>query len=343
MNKPIRLGFAGCGEHGLRHAQAAVQMPDIFQVWAAFDPDEQKALEFAKNLPTSTGTIVRASSLDALLGNVDAVVIASPHQFHLEQLQTAINFRKHILCEKPVWVGVRKTKTARWLINDTERRGLVLSSCHPRRLEPPYVFLRGQLKKLRALYGDLREISSRFFYKTPSAGWKMQDDLLLDHFTHEIDITRWFLWELDRGARFKLRYLDSAHDYYQVAGWVPSTRQSGGIMVNFAGYRRLQGEIFRNEMELTFERGRARAGSVLNSITGEAQSDVTEEDFETGAILHHDCYLKEYPAELPLIGIMKNFGEAILEGKACYLSPADIIENNMICNELFERGKYGTD
>jgi predicted dehydrogenase len=79
-----------------------------------------------------------AASYDAALAraDVDAVILATPHSLHLEQIDRGAAARKHIVCEKPLALTKADAERAVRLCRET---GLVLGMGHERRFEPPIV------------------------------------------------------------------------------------------------------------------------------------------------------------------------------------------------------------
>jgi predicted dehydrogenase len=76
-----------------------------------------------------------ASDKEALAHpGVEAVVLATPHSLHAEQIERAVAAGKHIFCEKPLAMTKAGAEKA---VNACKARGLVLGMGHERRFEPP--------------------------------------------------------------------------------------------------------------------------------------------------------------------------------------------------------------
>ena len=67
---------------------------------SVFDPSPHAAAAAA----TDFGIAHVASTAEAAIAseNVDAVLVASPNAFHREQVECALHFGRHVLCEKPI-------------------------------------------------------------------------------------------------------------------------------------------------------------------------------------------------------------------------------------------------
>lgn len=71
---------------------------DGIEITCVYNPKQESAAEFAKKhrIPLAT------SDMEEFLGNVDAVYIAVPHQFHFDYAKSMLEAGKHVLCEKPM-------------------------------------------------------------------------------------------------------------------------------------------------------------------------------------------------------------------------------------------------
>lgn len=321
MKKPIRLGFIGCGGHSGRHANVVLRMPEDYLITATFDANRRVATEF---LSTRDIKGYAAPDLETFikLEDIDAVIIGSPHRFHLEQAEAAVMAGKHILCEKPLWEGAGEVAFRR-VLREAANRKLVFSSCHLRRYEKEYMYVRRHIGEYFERFGPALEFRFQFFYHEPSTGWKLNDSLLLDHMNHEIDLVHFMFGHSP--ARFWR--LSHGFDEYRVAG-----RTESGLAIWFTGYRKLKSHTFRNELELIFERGRVRTEVVLNSTTGMVSSSVSELSFEDDS--ETVTRFRAHSYDDALVGVMTNFADAIRGDDKCYLTAQDLLGNTTICNDL---------
>lgn len=100
---PVRFGTIGFGIMGERMLRAALAHdPAQLTLAGAWDPSADAMQRLAHELPQ----VQRFNSLDALLSASDAVHIASPPTYHLEQLELAVDKGVAVLCEKPLAVDV---------------------------------------------------------------------------------------------------------------------------------------------------------------------------------------------------------------------------------------------
>jgi predicted dehydrogenase len=323
MKKRIGLGFIGCGGHSGRHADVLNRMPDDFKIVGALDANRNVAEKFL----TDRGLRENNNYHDSIskffkIPGMDAVLIGTPHKYHLGFCELAVEEGKHILCEKPLWEGPLQEE-GKHVIAEAAERKLIFSSCHLRRFEKEYIFVKEHLPSYAKLFGEAVEVRFQFFYHEPSTGWKMDDSLLLDHMNHEIDLVHFLFGH----SPTKFWRLSHGFDEYRVAG-----KTEGGLGIWFTGYRKLKSHTFRNELELIYERGRVRTEIVLDSETGQVNSTVIVESFENDIQMEKNFPSHSY--DDALVGVMKNFAAAIRGEESCYLTAQDLFVNTMICNEL---------
>lgn len=89
----MRIGIIGLGSMGLKHVRHA--LADGHEV-IGFDPDPSARAALA----AAGGAAV--DSIERLLAAAEAVIIASPPRFHLQQCAAAIAAGRHVLVEKPL-------------------------------------------------------------------------------------------------------------------------------------------------------------------------------------------------------------------------------------------------
>jgi len=116
----IRFGISGLGFAGaVLMAPVMRQHPDA-QIVAACDPNEDVRTRFGE----AYGIPVFASLKDMMEGaKLDAVYVASPHQYHCEQVIQASVKGLHIIVEKPLTLSERE---ADQMIEATEKAGVHL-------------------------------------------------------------------------------------------------------------------------------------------------------------------------------------------------------------------------
>ncbi len=116
----IRFGLIGCGEISVLNIQAINEAPRT-EVTATFDVDP----ELARDMAEKAGGARVARTQEELLaaGDVDAVMIATPHFLHEPITLAALEAGKHVLVEKPI---ACTTEQGRRMVDAADRAGLRL-------------------------------------------------------------------------------------------------------------------------------------------------------------------------------------------------------------------------
>src|ERR1700756_722421 len=96
--RPLGLGVIGLGMAGAVMVHAATRHPGIVLA-AAADPQPAPREAFGRDFNARTYADARALCEDSA---VEAVYIATPHQFHAEHAIAAAEHGKHIILEKPM-------------------------------------------------------------------------------------------------------------------------------------------------------------------------------------------------------------------------------------------------
>jgi predicted dehydrogenase len=152
------------------------------------------SLERAVAFADKNGGEITYDSYEALVNdpNVDAVYIATPHRFHLENTLLCLNAGKAVLCEKPLTVNAAET---RLLIETARAKNVFLLEALWTRFLPVYAQIRRWLDE-RAI-GDIHLISSTFGFNVPKARedrWlnpELAGGTLLDMGVYPISTSQW--------------------------------------------------------------------------------------------------------------------------------------------------------
>lgn len=150
MNK-IRLGIIGCG--GIAnsgHAKGLIQLSDIMTVTVACDHN----LVRAEQMVQLVGAEKAVTDYRDMLDDVDAVLIALPHDLHYEVGLACLKAEKHVLMEKPL---ANTEEECAELIRLAEAKKLVLMTAYP----VPFWPVIEKMKELidSKAYGDIFQLS----------------------------------------------------------------------------------------------------------------------------------------------------------------------------------------
>ena len=114
----IRLGIIGTGRIASRMIPEVKYVSGI-NTDAVYNPHIDSARRFAEQFELNK----YMDDLEEFYAEIDAVYIASPHQTHYEYIKSAVQHRKHVLCEKPM---VLKKEQAKEVFRMAEENRVVL-------------------------------------------------------------------------------------------------------------------------------------------------------------------------------------------------------------------------
>ncbi len=135
--KMLRMAVVGIGYLGRFHAQKYQQLEQC-ELVAICDVDKNRAHAIASEFATSAVT-----DHCALIGQVDAVSIASPTTTHFGVARDLLNAGIHVLVEKPMTVT---TDEAKELIKIAAANALTLQVGHLERFNPALLSVADQIK-----------------------------------------------------------------------------------------------------------------------------------------------------------------------------------------------------
>jgi len=194
---PVRIGIIGMGYMGTVHANylAANEVKGA-RLTAVCDP-RQERLEWAAN---EWGGAVRGyETAEALFrsGDVDGVLICSPHYEHSAHAIEAFSHRLHVLVEKPAGVY---TAQVRRMNEAAARSGKVFGIMYNQRTNPLYAKLKdliasGELGDIRRTLWVITDwYRAQSYYN--SGGWRATwagegGGVLLNQSPHQLDLFQW--------------------------------------------------------------------------------------------------------------------------------------------------------
>ena len=179
----IRVGVIGTGNIGTSHARDLAARVAGASVTALYDFDAGRAVELAAELGAAAmpGYQELISSPD-----VDAVLIASPDQFHAEQALACLAAGKPTMCEKPL-APVEEDARAVVEAEVALGRRLIMMG-FMRRFDPGYL----ELKEQFGPDGIGDPLIVRNAHRNEIAPYGLDSALSITNAAiHEIDINRW--------------------------------------------------------------------------------------------------------------------------------------------------------
>jgi myo-inositol 2-dehydrogenase / D-chiro-inositol 1-dehydrogenase len=188
----LRVGIAGLGRLGRRHAENLARRAPRAELVAACSPVDDELAWARKELGVErTYRDYRELLADAA---VDAVFLVTPTSLHAQQIIEALHAGKHVFCEKPLSLDLADCH--RVAAEAAKVPQLKVMIGYGRRFDPSYrdawdkiqAGLIGAPFLVRSQNLDLNDPSGFFVRFAPTSG-----GIFLDCTVHDIDLARWLL------------------------------------------------------------------------------------------------------------------------------------------------------
>lgn len=205
---PVRLGIAGLGLAGALMVRAAALESGVKLV-AAADPREAPRAAFARDFGARAYADIGEMCRDP---QVEAIYVATPHQFHAEHARLAARHGKHVVLEKPMALTLADCDA---ILDAVREHGVQLLVGHTHAYDPAIRAMRriiasGRLGGLRMLatlnYTDFLYRPRRPEELDTSRG----GGIVFNQLPHQIDILRTLGGGLLRSVRASCAVLDAA-------------------------------------------------------------------------------------------------------------------------------------
>ena len=166
----VRAAIIGLGRWGRSLVNAVQGKSDEIKFVAAYTRTRAGAEDFCRDKD-----IPLAGSYAEILANpnVSAVVLATPHSAHAEQVMQAAAAGKHIHVEKPLTLDLPSAKAA---VATAQKAGIILAVGFNRRFHPSVAEMRkrladGRLGQVMAMVGQHTTSTGQFI---PANNWRAQ-------------------------------------------------------------------------------------------------------------------------------------------------------------------------
>ena len=339
----VRFGIVGIGNMGSTHVN---WLPEIkgAKLAAACDTDPAK-LDRVKD-----PAVKRFSSSAEMIrsGEIDAILIATPHYDHTTIGIDAFENGLHVLVEKPI--SVHKAD-ARRLIDAYERhgKGKIFGAMFNQRTDPHYQALRRlvQSGELGAIQRTNWIITDWFRTETyyASGGWRATwggegGGVLLNQCPHNLDLFQWIC-----GMPARVRAFCGFGKYHnievedEVTAYLEYPNGATGVFVTTTGEA-----PGTNRLEIAGDRGKVvyTDGEIVFTRTEVSVSEtnrVSPESFAT---------VPTWKCEIPANGyggqhkaILQNFVDAILNGKELLAPAVEGIHSVELANAMIYSALIG--
>ena len=190
--KKLRTGVIGCGKVSHTHAKALSELQESEFV-AAYSRSADKAKTFSRQYGAKGYT-----DLDAMLKEVDAVVVCTPHPFHAAPTVQALKAGVHVLVEKPLASSLQDCDA---MIAAAGKSGCKLGTVSQRRWYAPVMRVKQAIDDGRIgspVLGMVTMLGWRDQSYYQSDPWRgtWQDEgggVLVNQAPHQLDLLQWYM------------------------------------------------------------------------------------------------------------------------------------------------------
>lgn len=333
-NEKIRLGIIGMGNMGKSHARKILDgnTPRV-SLAAVCDRDPAKLEGF--------GDASKFTDADAMFasGDIDSVLIATPHYSHTTLGAASLKAGIHTLVEKPI--SVHKADCERLIAAHTDKK-VVFAAMFNQRTNPTYVKVRELLQN--NTLGKLQRITwvitnwfrSEHYYA--SGDWRATwggegGGVLLNQCPHQLDLWQWFFG-----------MPDTIHAFCQIGRWHDIEVEDD--VTAYMQYKNGPTGVFitttgeapgTNCLEIAGEHGKlivekSKISFIRNEVSALQFSKTTQTSFGAPPV---------WNIEIPVagddpqhVGIMNNFADAILDGTPLIAPAAEGVHSVELANAM---------
>ena len=326
-NQPLKVALFGSGRIGQVHARNIAAHPDLELAWIV-DP----FIEGARTLAAGTGAQAVASA-DEVFANadLDAVIIGSPTNTHVDLISRAMSHGVAALCEKPIDLDLDRVRACRASL---EGNPTPLMLGFNRRFDPLFAAI--QARVASGEIGRLEQLTiiSRDPAPAPEAYILASGGIFRDQSIHDLDMARFFVPDIVEvqatGTNVFCDYIEEAGDFDSV---VITLKGSGGELVTITNSRH---SAFGHDQRLEAfgSDGMLSAGNVAPTTVRKYGAAGTE-----GADPYLPFFLERYAEAYR--NELDAFAQAIRTGTACSPGFDDGLQALLLANAAEESARTG--
>ena len=340
----VRIGIIGMGNMGRFHANdlldGKVARGELTAVGST-SPDKLKEYE-------EKGVKVFGSGEEMIdSGEIDALVVATPHYQHVTLGMAALDAGLHLMVEKPI--AAHKADAERLIAKAEEKTDLVFAAMFQLRVEPRYEKIReivrsgelGDLMRVIWIMTDWFRSEAYFQSGGWRATWKGEGGgVLLNQCLHQLDAMQWIAGmpnkvrsEVGVGKWHDIEVEDDVTCYMEFPGgatgiFLSSTGETpGSNRFELAGTK---GRLLLENDKLVFTKNAVPSDEwCKTSQIGFQQPETTVEEIPIP------------PAKSPHATLMTNFLDAILDGKELIAPGEEGLGSVELANVMLYSGLLG--
>jgi predicted dehydrogenase len=336
--KHVRLGIVGLGNIGRFHTgyllENKIKRCKLTAVSDAFAP----SLESFKGRPdlktfTSAEEMIRS-------GEIDAIVIATPHFLHTTLGIDALKNGLHIMVEKPI--SAHKADAERLIATAEAHPKQVFAGMFQMRVEPRYIKIRkliesgelGELVRINWIISDWYRTEAYYASGGWRATWKGEGGgVLLNQCLHQLDMLQWLCGMPQRVRGFcQLGRFHNIEVEDNITTYLEWKNRATGVFISSTGEA-----PGTNRFELCGTRGKIVLENNRLLFTRNESDMIEFSKSSPSGFAKPDVWNVEIPIENatnPHGILMQNFVDAILDGTPLIAPGADGMGSVELANVL---------
>lgn len=189
--KKLGIGIIGCGKAGKYHAYWYSKNPTC-SIKGFYNRTLEKAEELSKKYNAKV-----YKKWEELVKNpeINVVSICTPVNLHKDQVALSLNFKKHVLCEKPMACN---SEECEFMVSSAKENKVNLGVFFNMRFNPVTEAIDDNINKI----GKILSIDTSFQFNRKELGWRgeqgMGTGVLMELGTHAIDLALYWLGDIIR-------------------------------------------------------------------------------------------------------------------------------------------------
>ena len=326
LHRKVNIGVVGIGNMGMAHAATLGKIP-IANIAAICALRKNKADIFAKKIGAKA-----YYDVDEMInsGDIEAIIIATPHYDHTTITLKAFAAGLHVLTEKPI--AVHKADALKMITAHNKRQDLRFAAMFNQRTKPAHITIKkliddGELGEIRRINWTITDwFRTQHYYN--SGGWRgtWQGEgggVLLNQCPHQLDLYQWFF-----GLPTKVRAFCKIGQYHEievednVTAYCEFENGATGIFIASTGEA-----PGTNRLEITAERGKlifeddkltfTRNQQEMTAFSNESNQGFSKPEVQKINVTVEEQKTQEHQA------ILENFCQCIINKALPLIAPAE--------------------
>lgn len=190
----MKVALVGLGMAVTPHAKSLLDLRKRAEVAYAYSPSKERRARFAERFDFPL-----TDRLETILDDrtVDAVLILTPPNTHLELVERCAAAGKHILLEKPLEISLQRSERLVHAARDITLGVVLQHRFRPAAEKLHELIAAGKLGKLVSASASIPNWRPQSYYDQPGRGTRARDGggVLLTQGIHTLDLLSWFAGE----------------------------------------------------------------------------------------------------------------------------------------------------